>query len=117
MIKNPYAQVNLYGQCTWFAWGRFYELYGYDPGFRGDGWNCAKQLVNVHPDLFELSSNPQVGSIFSCIGRNHVGIVVGWDGANITIQEGNLDGKTNTFNQAKSDWQTVTYEINEFRRI
>ena len=36
---------------------------------------------------------------------------------NITIQEGNLDGKTNTFAQAKSDWQTVTYEINYFRRI
>ena len=65
----------------------------------------------------KLSSNPQVESIFSCIGRNHVGIVVGWDGTNITIQEGNLDGKTNTFAQAKSDWQTVTYEINYFRRL
>lgn len=115
--NNPYSKNKLYGQCTWFAWGRFYELYGYSPGFTGDGWNCAKQLVNSHPDLFELSSNPQVGAIFSCIGTNHVGIVVGWDGTNITIQEGNLDGKTNTFNQAKSDWQTVTYELNEFRRI
>ena len=115
--NNPYSRNKLYGQCTWFAWGRFYELYGYSPGFTGDGWNCAKQLVNAHPEQFELSSNPQVGSIFSCIGRNHVGIVVGWDGTNITIQEGNLDGKTNTFSQAKSDWQTVTYEINEFRRI
>ena len=115
--NNPYSRNKLYGQCTWFAWGRFYELYGYSPGFTGDGWNCAKQLVNAHPEQFELSSNPQVGSIFSCIGRNHVGIVVGWDGTNITIQEGNLDGKTNTFGQAKSDWQTVTYEINQFRRI
>ena len=115
--NNPYSRARLYGQCTWFAWGRFYELYGYSPGFTGDGWNCAKQLVRAHPDKFELSSNPQVGSIFSCIGRNHVGIVVGWDGKNITIQEGNLDGKTNTFAQAKSDWQTVTYEINYFRRL
>lgn len=42
---------------------------------------------------------------------------MGWDGTNITIQEGNLDGKSNTFSDAKSDWQTVTYEINKFRRI
>lgn len=115
--NNPYSANKLYGQCTWFAWGRFYELYGFSPGFTGDGWNCAKQLVNAHPDQFELSSNPQVGAIFSCIGRNHVGIVVGWDGVNITIQEGNLDGITNTFSQAKKDWQTVTYNIDQFRRI
>lgn len=117
VIKNPYAQVNLYGQCTWFAWGRFYELYGYDPGFRGDGWNCAEQLVESHPDKWKLSDTPQVGAIFSCIGRNHVGIVVEWDGINITIQEGNLDGETNTFEEAKSDWRTVTYDFNSFIKV
>lgn len=115
--NNPYSKKGLYGQCTWFAWGRFYEIYGFDPGFRGDGWNCAQQLVNAHPDKFELSSEPQVGAIFSCIGRNHVGIVVDWDGINITIQEGNLDGSTNSFAQAKSDWQTVTYDLDRFRII
>ena len=115
--NNPYSKKGLYGQCTWFAWGRFYEIYGFDPGFRGDGWNCAQQLVTAHPDKFELSSEPQFGAIFSCIGRNHVGIVVGWDGINITIQEGNLDGITNSFTQAKSDWKTVTYDLDKFRRI
>ena len=115
--NNPYSKKGLYGQCTWFAWGRFYEIYGFDPGFRGDGWNCAQQLINAHPDKFELSSEPQVGAIFSCIGRNHVGIVVDWDGINITIQEGNLDGSTNSFAQAKSDWQTVTYDLDRFRII
>ena len=114
VIKNPYAQVNLYGQCTWFAWGRFYELYGYDPGFRGDGWNCVEQLVETHPDKWELSEIPQAGAVFSCVERNHVGIVVEWDGVNITIQEGNLDGETNTFEEAKSDWRTVTYDIDTF---
>lgn len=115
--NNPYSRNNLYGQCTWFAWGRFYELYGFDPKFTGDGWDCAKQLVAAHPDKFKLSSTPQIGSVFSCIGRNHVGIVVGWDGKNITIQEGNLDGKTNTFYEAKKDWQTVTYDIDTFRNV
>jgi len=115
--NNPYSRSNLYGQCTWFAWGRFYELYGFEPGFTGDGWNCARQLVETHLDKFELSSKPQVGSIYSCIGRNHVGIVVGWDGTNITIQEGNLDSQSNTFQEAKSDWHTVTYDIDTFRMI
>ena len=115
--NNPYSRSNLYGQCTWFAWGRFYELYGFDPGFTGDGWDCARDLVKAHPDKFELSTNPQIGSIYSCIGRNHVGIVVGWDGTYITIQEGNLDNQSNTFQEAKRDWHTVTYDINTFRII
>ncbi len=99
------------------AWGRFYEIHGYSPGFTGDGWKCAKQLVNAHPDKFKISSIPAVGAIFSCIGRNHVGIVIGWDGTNITIQEGNLDGKTNSFAEAKKDWHTVTYTLSQFVSI
>ena len=115
--KNPYAQVGLYGQCTWFAWGRFYEMYGYSPGFIGDGWKCVDQLLKAHPDKFKRSENPEVGAVFSRIGRNHVGIVVGWDGTNITIQEGNLGGVTNTFAQAKKDWHTATYTLDQFRSI
>lgn len=115
--NNPYSRVGLYGQCTWFAWGRFYEIHGYSPGFTGDGWKCAKQLVSAHPDKFKISSTPAVGAIFSCIGRNHVGIVIGWDGTNITIQEGNLDGKTNSFAEAKKDWHTVTYTLSQFVSI
>ena len=113
--NNPYSRSHLFGQCTWFAWGRFYEIYGYSPGFTGDGWHCAKQLVNTHPDKFELSSTPKVGAIYSGIGKNHVGIVIGWDGTNITIQDGNLDGKTNTFQQAKKDWKTSTISLNQLR--
>lgn len=115
--NNPYSRVGLFGQCTWFAWGRFYEIYGYSPGFTGDGWDCAKQLVNAHPDKFKLSDTPAVGAVFSCIGRNHTGIVIGWDGRNVTIQEGNLDNKTNTFEGAKKDWQTVSYPLEQFKAI
>lgn len=115
ITKNPYARAGLYGQCTWFAWGRFFELYGYDPGFTGNGWNCVDQLVAVHPDLFERSLSPKPGSVFSGIGVNHVGIVIAVDGDYVTIQEGNLDGKTNTFQDAKTDWHTVTYSLNQLR--
>ena len=113
--NNPYSRANLYGQCTWFAWGRFYEIYGYSPGFIGDGWKCVDQLLQAHPDKFLKSNEPAVGAVFSCVGRNHVGIVIGWDGKNITIQEGNLDGVTNTFTDAKKDWHTVTYSLDQFR--
>ena len=115
VTKNPYAQAGLYGQCTWFAWGRFYEIYGYDPGFTGNGWDCVDQLLGAHPDKFERSTTPVAGALFSGIGKNHVGIVIAYDGTNITIQDGNYDGITNTFEDAKSDWKTVTYTLDEYR--
>lgn len=115
ITKNPYAKAGLYGQCTWFAWGRFYELYGYDPGFTGNGWDCVDQLVKAHPDKFERSSTPKAGAVFSGIGKNHIGIVLKVDGNNITIQDGNYDGITNTFEDAKKDWQTNTYTLDYYR--
>lgn len=110
-LNNPYTRAGYIGQCTWFAWGRFYEIYGYDPGFRGDGWNCAAQLVAAHPDKFELSYIPSAGAVFSAIGRNHVGIVISVDENEITIQEGNLDGRSNLFVEAISDWHEITYPV------
>lgn len=116
-MNNYYSQFGLYGQCTWFAWGRFYELYGYSPGFTGDGTQCVDQLVAAHPDKFVKSKTPKAGSVFSGVGHNHVGIVIAWDGTNITIQEGNLDGRTNTFQEAKTDWQTKTYTLSQLNSI
>ena len=114
--KNPYAQAKLYGQCTWFAWGRFYELYGYSPGFTGNGWDCVDQLLQMHPDKFVRSTTPKAGAIFSGIGNNHVGIVISVDKNNLTIQEGNLDGITNTFKEAQTDWHTITLTLEELAK-
>lgn len=111
--KNPYAKEKLYGQCTWFAWGRFYELYGYSPGFIGNGYECVDQLLKAHPDKFERSPTPKAGAIFSSIGRNHVGIVIAVKGDILTIQEGNLDGKTNSFQEAQTDWHTIDIPLSE----
>ena len=117
VTRNPYAQAGLYGQCTWFAWGRFYELYGYDPGFSGDGSSCVKELIAAHSDKFERSSSPKAGAVFSAIGHNHVGIVIAVKDNTITVQEGNLDGITNTFQDAKKDWQTKSYTLDQLRSI
>ncbi len=115
VTKNPYARDSLYGQCTWFAWGRFYELYGYDPGFTGNGWDCVNELVKAHPDKFEKSTTPKAGAVFSGVGKNHVGIVLKVEDGNITIQDGNYDNRTNTFEEAKTDWQTNTYSLDYYR--
>ena len=63
------------------------------------GWLCHHGILRV----------------FSGIGKNHVGIVLKVDGNNITIQDGNYDGITNTFEDAKKDWQTNIYTLDDYR--
>ena len=117
--ENPYSMSGLYGQCTWFAWGRFYEIYGYSPGFTGNGNQCARQLLNAHGDKFYESTTPVPGAVFSQgLGEKygHVGIVLAVDEANdtITIQDGNYNGTTDSFAVAQSDWGTRTMSLSEF---
>ncbi len=117
--NNPYSSVGLYGQCTWFAWGRFYEIYGFSPGFTGNGNQCAGQLLNAHSDKFYKSSTPVAGAVFSQgLGEQygHVGIVLEVDVENdrIVIQDGNYNGKTDSFAVAQSDWGTKEMSLKEF---
>lgn len=113
--NNPYAPT-YYGQCTWFAWGRFYEIYGYSPGFTGNGYQCVRQLLNKHGDKFRFGKTPKVGAVGSSDkAHNHVWIVVGVEGNNITVQEGNLNGKTDSWAVAITDWWTHTYTLEELR--
>ncbi len=114
--ENPYA-ANYMGQCTWFAWGRFYEMYGYSPGFTGNGYECVGQLLNAHGDKFYKSSTPVPGAVFSTNGvtRNHVGIIIDVNGDTLTIQDGNYDGHNNGWDTAQSDWGTWTASLSEFQ--
>ena len=113
---NPYASGYM-GQCTWFAWGRFYEIYGYSPGFTGNGYECAKQLVAAHPDKFELSSTPKAGAVGSSDsnGHNHVWIVTKVSDNSITMQEGNMNGTTDSWDVAITDWRTKEYSFDDLR--
>lgn len=113
---NPYAD-SFMGQCTWFAWGRFYEIYGYSPGFTGNGYECVDQLVATHPDKFEKSSTPVAGAVGSSdTNHNHVWIVTRVDGDRITIQQGNLNGSTDSWEIAIQDWNTQTYSKAELEK-
>lgn len=116
VYENPYSQAGLYGQCTWFAWGKFYEMYGYSPGFTGNGNQCAYQLVNSHPDKFEISNTPQTGAVFSYKGYpyGHTGVITEVKDGMLTYQDGNYDGVTNSFEVAKHDWGTKTVPVQDF---
>lgn len=115
--NNPYTSANLCGQCTWFVWGRFYEIYGFDPGFRGNGYECVDQLIKAHLDKFELSDKRTAGSLFSSVKKNHVGIIIEVNGDKLTVQEGNLDGITNDCETAKQDWHTKEYTMKSIKDI
>ncbi len=91
---NPFSMP----QCTYFAWSRFYQIYGYDSGARGNGKTNAKEIVNAHPDKFKLSSTPAGGAVFSYEKNalypeyGHVGFVEAYDGTYVWISEGNYCG-------------------------
>ena len=63
--------------------------------------NMSINLSQYIPINLRKSCTPKAGAVFSSVGHNHVGILIAWDGTNITIQEGNIDGKPNTFQEAK----------------
>ncbi|CRH84600.1 CHAP domain [Chlamydia trachomatis] len=88
---NPFSMP----QCTYFAWSRFYQVYGFDSGARGNGKTNAMEIVQAHPDQFQLSSTPAGGAVFSCELNTlypeygHVGFVEAYDGQNVWLSEGN----------------------------
>lgn len=97
--KHPYNGYQ-YGQCTWFAAGRVYEIYGIDPNGMGNGDQWVNNITAKYPDVFERSDTPKPGAVFSAVGAIHVGIVVDVQGDQITVQEGNLNGATDSWEWA-----------------
>lgn len=91
LVGNPFAMP----QCTYYAWSRFYQVYGFSSGAFGDGKDNAREIVAVHGDKFSLSSTPSGGAVFSAQANTlypqygHVGFVEAFDGTNLWISEGN----------------------------
>lgn len=111
-IRHPYNNY-AYGQCTWFAAGRLYEIYGIRDNTLGDGKQWVSNLTQRYPDKFKFSTEPAAGAIF-CTGgtgqnKNHVGIVIGVEGDTVIVQEGNFNGTTDSWEVAITDWKTMTY--------
>lgn len=118
---SPYNTPSLWGQCTWFAWGRFYELYGFDPQFYGNGYDCVDQLLDAHADKFARSSTPKAGAVFSSdVAHNHVGIVLDYNEETdiLTIQEGNLDDVSNPiWSDAIRDYRTIRLTSQDMKKL
>ncbi|MDO5331917.1 MAG: CHAP domain-containing protein, partial [Bacillota bacterium] len=76
-------------------------------------------LVEKFPDRFELSDTPVAGAIFSKgIGAEygHTGMVVSVsdDGNEITIVHGNMNGISDPWEIAITDWRLETVNISYF---
>lgn len=91
LAGNPFALP----QCTYYAWSRFYQVYGFSSGAFGNGKDNAGEIVAAHPDKFTLSNMPSGGAVFSAQANTlypefgHVGFVEAFDGTNLWISEGN----------------------------
>ena len=94
-VKNALKYESLLTQCTYYAWSRFYQVYGFSSGAFGNGKDNAREIVAVHGDKFSLSSTPSGGAVFSAQANTlypqygHVGFVEAFDGTNLWISEGN----------------------------
>ena len=116
---NPYGDSHM-GQCTWFAWGLFYQHYGFDPGFRGNGSSCASEAYQrLKEKSWTFSRSPSPGAIFSTTNFNHVGIVAGViDEDTMIIVEGNFNHKNDTFKEFVSlpDWVMRTVSTRQYKK-
>lgn len=88
--RNPFAMSNWYGQCTWYAWGRAYEVTGKSLPCRGN----ANSWYDVARDNgWSVGSAPAENAIavWSKGAVGHVAYVESVDGDWVTISESNVN--------------------------
>jgi len=88
------------GNCTWYAWGRAWELTGIKPvdaGFIGNGYEWWD--ANKKSGKYQYGSEPRVGAIAvwksslpGSSGSGHVAVVEKIDGGKIYISESTWHG-------------------------
>ncbi len=80
------------GNCTWYAFGRAYEVFGRDPGLRGagDAGNWYSYAIN---NGFSVGSTPKAGSIICW--STHVGFVEDVSGNTVIWTESNYQYNKN----------------------
>lgn len=85
---NPFSMSGYYGQCTWYCWGRAYELTGINVPCRN---NAATWADVARSAGYTVSSTPRENSIAVWNGGSagHVAFVENVSGNNVTISEAN----------------------------
>ena len=68
---NPFAYYpNLIGECTWYVWGRAYEILGYRPNISN---RYAKDFYayNLNSGAYPYGNEPKLGAIACFAPHNH----------------------------------------------
>ena len=108
--NNPFAQSSLYGQCTWYAYGRALELTGKSLPCRG---NAGTWYSVAESNGWSVGSTPRANSIavFSTYsGYGHVAYVEAVNGSTVTLSEANNGVYGNTTDQTQSSLAAgITY--------
>ena len=101
--------------CTAFAEGWFFEIYGVD-ALSGNGCNMVENLLKTDfgKENFYRGSSPAPGGIFSigsAYGANHVGCVdaVDYENKTITFSDGNTNGAADSTSTIRIK-KTMTFE-------
>ena len=86
--SNPFAASGYYGQCTWYAWGRAYELMGKSLPCKGNARTWYDVARNAG---WSVGSEPRANSI-AVWNKNygHVAYVENVSGSSVTISEANF---------------------------
>lgn len=90
---NKFASANLYGQCTWYCWGRAYELIGKALPVNGNAKDWYSEAASAG---YSVGSTPRENSIavWDKGTYGHVAYVEAVNGSNVTISESNWDRVT-----------------------
>ena len=119
---NPYS-VNTNaggGNCTWYAWGRAYEILGSRPKINTSGNACTWYTTNQSSGNYPYGSTPKLGAI-ACWsggsgGAGHVAVVeqINSNGT-MVISESSWSAtdywfRTATINQNGSRWSNYTFQ-------
>ncbi len=93
-LENVFAQIGLYGQCTWYAWGRAYEVKGIQlPTTRG---NAKTWLDSAKAAGYETGWEPRSNSIavWDSSSAGHVAYVEQVSGDQVILSEANWNNST-----------------------
>ncbi len=110
-----------YGQCTWFAYGMYYQINGHAPyGCKGNGTSWANQL---NDSSYSKSSTPTAGSLVSAswIPDHQYGTVaivldvVNDDEMYILHGNSNANLKEDSWDVAVNDWAVQKVSTKGYR--
>ncbi len=92
--KNPFYSAGYSGQCTWYAYGRAYEILGKKPSLC---LNDAKDWYNYNKNngYYKYGQTPKVGAIVCWANgtHGHVGVVEKVvSNTDVYVSEANVDG-------------------------